>query len=266
MPAAHLRRVRSVRVAGEGGATAIRRRSPRSRRTTPTSPSARTSASPTAASRSSASAGCRRASRSLVDLWQHACTAAGAPYTTITTWHNKGKDVDYQRRALLLDQGPRVREVPRSAAAPAAAPFELAVGVDDDAPAAARRDTAGGSAARSDLSASVDRLSRLHPALARRVHRGARPVRAAAHRLVQRPQRLLPGGRAAGDHRRRPASASSSRPAAACSPSRPWTTCWRRSTPSRATTTATAAPRARSPTSISAPSGWCGSLMSRAGL
>ena len=61
------------------------------------------------------------------------------------------------------------------------------------------RTTAGGCGARSTLG-KRDRLPRLHPALARRVHRGARPVRAAAHRLVQRSQRLLPGRRPPGDH------------------------------------------------------------------
>ena len=111
--------------------------------------------------------------------------AAGAPFTTITTWHNTGKDVVVQRRPLLLDQGPRVRAA-SSICRSAARAFELAVGVDDDDAAAARRDMAGACGRSIDLSASVHRLSRLHPALARRVHGGAGSICAAAHRLVQR--------------------------------------------------------------------------------
>ena len=32
----------------------------------------------------------------VMDLWEHSFSGAGAPYTTITTWHNKGKDVVYK--------------------------------------------------------------------------------------------------------------------------------------------------------------------------
>ena len=51
-----------------------------------------------------------------------------------------------------------------------------------------------------DFSTDTGRLPRLHRGLARRVHGRQGPERAPAHRLVQRPQRHLPGRRAAGDH------------------------------------------------------------------
>src|SRR6185436_16764468 len=31
----------------------------------------------------------------VIDLWDHTFSADGAPYTTITTWHNEGKNVTY---------------------------------------------------------------------------------------------------------------------------------------------------------------------------
>ena len=43
-------------------------------------------------------------------------------------------------------------------------------------------------------------LPRLRPPLERRIHRGERSIRPLKHRLVQRPQRLLSGGRPASDH------------------------------------------------------------------
>jgi hypothetical protein len=66
----------------------------------------------------------------VTDLWQHAHGAGGAPYTTITTWHNTGKDIEFQgdryywtkdREFEKFIDLPRRRDVP----------FELAVGVDD---------------------------------------------------------------------------------------------------------------------------------------
>lgn len=65
-----------------------------------------------------------------VDLWQHAYPAADAPYTTITTWHNTGKDVVYQgeRYHWTKDREfERFLDLPRRRPGP----FELAVGVDD---------------------------------------------------------------------------------------------------------------------------------------
>jgi hypothetical protein len=66
----------------------------------------------------------------VLDLWDGPPGAAGAAYNTITTWHNKGKDVSYcgdtyywtkdREFAKFLDL-PRRRGVP----------FELAAGVDE---------------------------------------------------------------------------------------------------------------------------------------
>jgi hypothetical protein len=67
----------------------------------------------------------------LVDLWQHTYAGAGAPYTTITTWHNKGKDVVYQGERYYWTKDrefERVLDLPRRRPGP----FEMAVGVDDE--------------------------------------------------------------------------------------------------------------------------------------
>jgi len=65
----------------------------------------------------------------LLDLWQSAAPIGGSTYTTITTWHNKGKNLAYQgetyywtkdREFLKFIDLPRRRGVP----------FELAVGVE----------------------------------------------------------------------------------------------------------------------------------------
>ena len=65
-----------------------------------------------------------------VNLWQHAYPAADAPYTTITTWHNTGKDVVYkgQRYHWTKDREfERFLDLPRRRRGP----LELAVGVDE---------------------------------------------------------------------------------------------------------------------------------------
>jgi hypothetical protein len=90
-----------------------------------------------------------------IDLWRHDYGDTGEPYTTITTWHNKGKDVVYRgdryywtkdREFERFIDLPRRRDVP----------FELAVGVDDEVK---KRLLDNGWRQRLsiDLSASVDR-------------------------------------------------------------------------------------------------------------
>jgi hypothetical protein len=68
----------------------------------------------------------------VIDLWQHSNgAAAAAPYTTITTWHNKGKDVDYKGERYYWTKDrefERFLDLPRRRPVP----FELAVGVPDD--------------------------------------------------------------------------------------------------------------------------------------
>ena len=67
----------------------------------------------------------------LMDLWEHSYSAAGAPYTTITTWHNKGKDVVYKGERYYWTKDrefERFLDLPRRRPGP----FEMAVGVDDD--------------------------------------------------------------------------------------------------------------------------------------
>jgi hypothetical protein len=66
----------------------------------------------------------------MLDLWNHAYPVDAAPYTTITTWHNKGKDVEYQGERYYWTKD---REFERFLDLPQRrrGPFELAVGVDD---------------------------------------------------------------------------------------------------------------------------------------
>jgi hypothetical protein len=66
-----------------------------------------------------------------VDLWSHSYGDTGEPYTTITTWHNKGKDVVYNGSRYYWTKD---REFERFIDLPMRrpGPFELAVGVDDE--------------------------------------------------------------------------------------------------------------------------------------
>jgi hypothetical protein len=88
-----------------------------------------------------------------VDLWNDAHRDRHSPYTTITTWHNTGKDIIYngERYYWTKDREfERFLDLPRLRQGP----FELAVGVDDET---ARRLTEKGWRQRRsiDLSASV---------------------------------------------------------------------------------------------------------------
>ena len=68
----------------------------------------------------------------VVDLWRHAGAADAAPYTTITTWHNTGKDVTYKgdRYYWTKDREfEKVLDLPTRRAVE----FELAARVDDSA-------------------------------------------------------------------------------------------------------------------------------------
>lgn len=89
----------------------------------------------------------------VMDLWGHSHNATGAPYTTITTWHNKGKDVEYKGERYYWTKDrefERFLDLPRRRPVP----FEMAVGVPDDV--RRRLDEQGWRQRRSiDLSASV---------------------------------------------------------------------------------------------------------------
>ena len=138
-------------------------------------------------------------------------------------------------------------------------------GVDDDV----QRSAAGARLAAGRLGRRLARrrsLPRLHPALAGRIHRRPRPVRAPAHRLVQRPQRLLSGRRPAGHHAGDRLQQVPADGAGACSASRRWTTSSPPWTRSRATTQATAGRRVRSRAEYFAAEKVVGSLMRRAEL
>ena len=68
----------------------------------------------------------------VLDLWSNSVDTTGAPYTTIATWRNDGKDIEYagetyywskHREFLKIIDLPRQRDVP----------FEIAAGKDDEA-------------------------------------------------------------------------------------------------------------------------------------
>ena len=68
----------------------------------------------------------------VLDLWSNSLDTTGAPYTTIATWRNDGKDIEYagetyywskHREFLKIIDLPRQRDVP----------FEIAAGKDDEA-------------------------------------------------------------------------------------------------------------------------------------
>jgi hypothetical protein len=89
----------------------------------------------------------------VVDLWRDAGAGGGASYNTITTWHNKGKDVEFNGSRYYWTKDrefERFLDLPRRRSVP----FELAVGVDDQVRA---RLTGNGWRLRGsiDLSASV---------------------------------------------------------------------------------------------------------------
>jgi hypothetical protein len=67
-----------------------------------------------------------------VDLWHDGPAASEAPYTTITTWHNKGKDVEWDGETWYWTKD---REFKRHLDLPerTGAPFELAVREDEEA-------------------------------------------------------------------------------------------------------------------------------------
>lgn len=67
----------------------------------------------------------------VVDLWDHTFSAdAAAPYTTITTWHNEGKNITYRGDTYYWTKDrefSKFLEVPQRCQPP----FELAVGVNE---------------------------------------------------------------------------------------------------------------------------------------
>jgi hypothetical protein len=66
----------------------------------------------------------------VLDLWRHAWPADAAPFTTITTWHNTGKDVTYNGDRYYWTKDREFEKVLDLPTRRAVA-FELATGVDD---------------------------------------------------------------------------------------------------------------------------------------
>lgn len=68
----------------------------------------------------------------VVDLWADGPAPHGAAYNTITTWHNKGKDIEFEGHTWHWTKDREFKkhlELPRRTGVP----FELAVGDDEDA-------------------------------------------------------------------------------------------------------------------------------------
>jgi hypothetical protein len=67
----------------------------------------------------------------VMDLWDHSFDVEAAPYTTITTWHNKGKDLVYRGDTYYWTKD---REFEKFLNLPrlCRVPFELAAGVDNN--------------------------------------------------------------------------------------------------------------------------------------
>jgi len=67
----------------------------------------------------------------ILDLWQNLLAAVGQPYTTIATWHNKGKDIVFNGETYYWSKDRefmKIIDLPRRRAVP----FELAVGKEED--------------------------------------------------------------------------------------------------------------------------------------
>ncbi len=68
----------------------------------------------------------------VVDLWADGGPPPDAAYTTITTWHNKGKDIEFEGRTWYWTKDREFKkhlDLPRRTGAP----FELALGDDEEA-------------------------------------------------------------------------------------------------------------------------------------
>jgi hypothetical protein len=67
----------------------------------------------------------------VLDLWSDGGATGGEAYTTITTWHNKGKDISYREDTYYWTKDRefvKFLDLPRRRGLP----FELAAGVDED--------------------------------------------------------------------------------------------------------------------------------------
>ncbi len=184
----------------------------------------------------------------VIDMWHHDYPADGAPYTTITTWKNKGRNIIYKGEKYFWSKDlefMKFIDLPQRAAAK----FELAAGVDPESEKLLR---AHGWNLRSSVGISRDveayrryiQQSRGEFTVAKdqniRLRSGWFSDRSACYLAAGRPvinqdtafDKALPTG-------------------AGCSRSGRWTTCCRRWRPSSAITPPRAAPPRSWRTSIS---------------
>ena len=182
--------------------TKSRRRSTISSPIAPSSPSARTSAGP--------SAWCPSRNRSSsfppASPWSWISgrdqgAGDGGVFTTIGNWRQPWRQVQFRGEIYRWSKHYRVPQIHRSAQ-PGRAAIELALSSASATITSADclRKQRLARPPRPRFLQDLDPLPRLHRRVARRVHRRQRPECAAAQRLVQRPRRDLSGGGPAGHH------------------------------------------------------------------
>ena len=187
--------------ADRAAARAARRRSTSSSPTAPSSPSPRTGAARLPPSRAAtASTSARRASRSCSTSGRIARPQPADVFTTIGNWRQDWRDVTFEGERYTWSKHHeflKFLDLPRRSGQA----FELALSSCEPAEREMLvEQRLAGARRRSRSRADIDRYRDYIGALAGRVHRRQGPERAAAHRLVQRPQRHLPRRGPAGDH------------------------------------------------------------------
>ena len=113
----------------------------------------------------------------VLDLWGSVPECSAVAYRTITTWHNKGKDLDWRGQTYFWTKDleflkfldlPLRRPVPFG--------FELAVYVEDEAPKRLLDDHGWSLTSALGVSNDVETYRHVHSVVALRVHRGPGPV------------------------------------------------------------------------------------------
>ena len=136
----------------------------------------------------------------VLDFWPDGDERPGRLHD-VGNWRQHWRDVTFEGERYTWSKHHEFLQVPRPARARAGQAFELALSElrGRRTASCSRARLAGPRRARASR-ASIDRYRDYIGALARRVHRRQGAERAPAHRLVQRPQRDLPGRGAAGGH------------------------------------------------------------------
>ena len=136
----------------------------------------------------------------VVDLWEDAPSHSNPAFTTVGNWKQdwktmtfKGETYSWSKHHNFL----RYLDLPQHTDQP----LELALASCDPPDRALLKEHGWRLREPSEMSADIDAYRVVHLGFARRVHRGQGAERTPADRLVQRPQRHLPGGGSPGGHR-----------------------------------------------------------------